>query len=211
MFYIVVHELNKVIAWSNKCGGSSMRRQVVHDLNRPEIFEEIKSSGITTYQIISQRYPTNPKISTVPMDYKFEWYVRDPFYRTLSCYINRKIIIEGGDLDITFKDFAFNLDHFRSISSNIKSHTQPQTDNFFDAPWKIIDINTAKFSLNQKLNSTKYTLGDKTKAWDIPAKDVVIDRCTYSAVSFYSKVIADEIRNFYRDDYAFLSDKIHLI
>jgi hypothetical protein len=211
MFYIVVHELNKVIAWSNKCGGSSMRRQVVHDLNRPEIFEEMKSRGVTTYQIISQRYPTNPKINTVPMHYKFEWYVRDPFYRTLSCYINRKIIIEGGDLDITFKDFVFNLGHFRSISSNIKSHTEPQTKNFFNAPWTVIDINTAKFSFNQKMNSTKYTLGDKTNAWNIPAKDVVIDNCTYSPVSFYSQEILDAIKTFYADDYVFLANKIHLI
>jgi hypothetical protein len=211
MFYIVVHELNKVIAWSNKCGGSSMRRQVIHDLNQPELFEEMKSRKVTAYEIVMERYPQNPKISTIPMSYKFEWYVRDPFYRTLSCYINRKIIIEGGDPDLTFKDFVFNLDHFRSVSSNIKSHTEPQIKNYFDAPWEIIDINTAKFSFNQKMNSTKYTLGDKANAWDIPAKEVVIDNKTYSAVSFYSQHIAQEIRNFHKEDYAFLSDKIHLV
>lgn len=211
MFYIVVHELNKVIAWSNKCGGSSMRRQLLIDLNEPQLIEDMKSRKVTSYEIISERFPTNPKISSVPMHYKFEWYVRDPFYRTLSCFINRKIIVEGGDPDVTFKDFVFNLEHFRSISSNIKSHTEHQTKNYFEAPWEIIDINRAKFSFAQKMNSTKYTLGDKVNAWSIPAKDVVIDNQTYSTTSFYSQEIANEIRKFYSVDYDFLKDKIHLI
>lgn len=209
MDYIVVPQLRKVVAWSNKCGGSSIRRQIILDINDPLLLDQLPTKG--SWDLIKELFSFNPKVTTVPMDYDFEWYVRDPFFRVLSCFINRKIIIEGGDPDITFKDFIFNLDHFRSLSSNIKSHTEPQIKRYFEAPWKIIDINQAQFSFKQKMNSTRYTLGDKINAWSIPAKDVVVDNQTYSAASFYSQDIVSEIKSFYIDDYAFLRDKIHLI
>lgn len=211
MFYIVVPELSKVIAWSNKCGGSSMRRQLLHDLNNESLMQEMKDRHVTPYEIVSERYQTNPPVNQVPMHYKFEWYVRDPFYRTLSCYINRKILIEGGDPELTFRTFVLNLGYYRSISNNIYSHTEPQMKNFFEAPWNVIDINCAHFSFKQKMNSTQYTLGDKKNAWDIPAKDVVLNSQTYSAVSFYSQEIARAIKDFYRADYEYLKDKIRLI
>jgi hypothetical protein len=211
MFYIAVNQLNKTIAWSNKCGGSSVRRQLLLDLNDPSVIENMNKRGVTSYEIVSEMFVTNPPPNTIPKNYIFEWYVRDPFYRTLSCFINRKIIVEKSYDDITFKDFIFNLEHFRSLSKNIKSHTEPQTKNYFDAPWNIIDIKDAKFNFKQKMNSTKYNLGDKPQAWAIPSKNLVINNETYSPISFYSKEIVDKLKEFYSEDYKFLKNKIKLI
>jgi len=211
MYYIVVSQLNKVIAWSNKCGGSSMRRQLAYDLQDQEWITAIQNGTGNGHEMLKQRFKINPLLSTVPMHYQFQWYVRDPFYRILSCFINRKIIVEGCEPDVTFKDFITNLEHYRSISGNIRSHTEPQMDNYFDAPWDVIDINLAKFSFSQKMNSTKYTLGDKLHAWNMPSKDLVVDKATYSPISFYSQEISSMIKNFYREDYEFLRDKIRLV
>lgn len=211
MFYIVVPELKKVLAWSNKCGGSSMRRQLIYDLKEQDLIDQMHG-GANVHNIVAQRFTINPGTNNIPAEYEFMWYVRDPFYRTLSCFINRKIIVEGGDPDVTFRDFVFNLEHFRANSSNIKSHTEPQIRNYFEAPWNIIDIKNAKFpDVNHKANSTKYTLGDKLNAWNIPAKDLVVNNQTYSSTSFYSPEVADAIKSFYKDDYEFLKDKVHLI
>jgi hypothetical protein len=209
MDYIVVHQLRKVIAWSNKCGGSSVRRQIILDLNDPILLERLPKEG--SWILINELFPRNPRRPTVPMDYSFEWYVRDPFFRVLSCFINRKILIDADDPNITFRDFVFNLPYFRHKSINIRGHTTPQMTNYFVAPWNIIDIKNAKFSFHQKMNHTNYGLGYKENAWNIPSKDLVDNKTTYSPESFYSKEIVDALRILYADDYNFLQDKINLI
>jgi hypothetical protein len=211
MIFVVVDKLKKVIAWSNKCGGSSVRKQILIDLQDESIFETMNSRGVTAWEMVHEMFPVNQIPSHSIQDYTFEWYVRDPYYRLLSCFINRKILIEKDDRDLTFKDFVFDLDVYRQKSNNIRGHTSPQVKNYFDAPWNIIDINLAKFSFQQKMNSTRYTLGDKDKAWMIPSKDLIIDGCTYSETSFYSGEIIDKIREIYLDDYRILSDKIKLV
>lgn len=211
MFYIIVDKLQKVVAWSNKCGGSSVRRQVLEDLNDDSLMEQMRLRGVTSYEIITEHFVINPPPKNIPLDYTFEWYVRDPFYRLLSCFINRKILIDNDDPEITFKNFVMHLDFFRNKSSNIKSHTELQIKNYFNAPWNIIDINEAKFNFKQKMNHTKYTLGDIHQAWNIPSKDLVHNRQTYSPISFYSDEILSMIKTFYAADYEFLKDKITLI
>lgn len=215
MDYIVVDQLRKVVAWSNKCGGSSVRRQIILDLNDPVLTERLGKEGswplITELFVFNPNYRPNKK-TLVPYDYHFEWYVRDPFFRLLSCYINRKILIDNDDLEINFRDFVFNLQYFRQKSPNINGHTIPQIAHYFKAPWNVIDITKAKFSFHQKMNPTKYNLGYKENAWSIPSKDLMINKETYSPESFYSKEIVGAIKILYRDDYSFLqSHNIDLI
>jgi hypothetical protein len=209
MDYIVVPQLKKVIAWTHKCGGSSIRRQLILDLKDPILIERMKKNNPWT--IVQELFVFNPKQDTIPKDYRFEWYVRDPFFRILSCFINRKILIDNDDPDVTFKDFVFNLDYFRKKSPNIMGHTSPQTAGYFEAPWEIIDITKFKFDFIEKMNSTEYSRGYIQNAWNIPSKDLVLNGKTYEQKSFYSKEITDKLRTIYAKDYSVLQDKIELV
>lgn len=207
MDYIVIDQLKKVIAWTNKCGGSSVRRQIMLDLDDPILKQRWVSEN--PYTILADVFKFNPihqgliKRSQIPSDYIFEWYVRDPFFRLLSCYLNRLLLIEQ-NLDVNFRDFVFNLQYYRNKSDNITNHTNLQVAKYFEAPWNVIDIKKAKFSFSKKMNSTKYNLGYKENAWNIIGKDIVVMNGAYSPESFYSKEIVDAIKILYRDDYAFL-------
>ena len=226
MHYVRIDKLKKVVAWTNKCGGSSARMQIILDLNDPEICTMVKPIGsLTAYDAIVKCFEIDPKPITIPEDYEFIWYVRDPFYRLVSCFLNRKVKMESSHQQLTFKGFISNLNYYRQISSNVKNHTECQTENYFQAPWQIIDIAKAKFDFNpdcspdqdgpsrrdHKYNATNYGLGYKQDAWNLPSKQLFQNDQTYEPLSFYSKEILSKIRNFYSRDYEFLTGKIDLV
>lgn len=227
MHYVCIDKLKKVVAWTNKCGGSSARMQIILDLNDPEICAMVKPIGsLTAYEVIMKCFEIDPKPINIPEDYEFIWYVRDPFYRLVSCFLDRKVMMKSlSDQQLTFKRFISNLNYYRQTFVSIKNHTECQTDNYFQAPWQIIDITKAQFDFNPdcnpyqdkpsrldyKYNATNYGLGYKQDAWNLPSKQLFQNDQTYEPLSFYSKEILSKIRNFYSRDYEFLTGKIDLV
>lgn len=219
MYFFVIPQLKKVAAMSPKCGCTSASAQILKDLDlhyTSEVHIQMKS----VFPINNGGKPLTPE----ELNYEFEFYVRDPFMRLVSCFIH---IFAGNknftkanfekNSEKTFRDFIIKL--FQHDDEYLKGHIIPQSKGFFEAPWKIFDISK---DLNLKFNTSKYTRGHKKKAWNIPIKDLFEnnpelpsdplsktnyqpDRPTYSPNSFYSKELDEVIRTYYKEDYDLLN------
>ena len=100
--FYVAHTHKKVVVWSPKCACSTIVSSFVHKyVPQSCAHKEDPRAAIRRCNMMSDDY------GAIPKDYTIDWYMRDPFERTVSCFINKFVASHSQRItDATLEPFA---------------------------------------------------------------------------------------------------------